>query len=143
MEEGRNGKREIEGRKRKRGERRGKKGGRRETGERKERWKKMRRGRRGRKAERKKGGKKEEAIRASVLPYASVTLLYHIISYRIISYQITARRLFSVLPANSCLSLYYAQHYSLGVLRKLTWLVFVSYLMQHIYYISNVYLEGF
>ena len=27
---------------------------------------------------------------------------------------------------------YYAQHYSLGVLRKLTWLVFVSYLMPYI-----------
>ena len=36
------------------------------------------------------------------------------------SYQITARGLFSLLLANSCFSLYYAQHYSLRVLRKLT-----------------------
>ena len=50
-----------------------------------------------------------------------------------VSYQITARRLFSLLPANSCFGLYYAQHYSLGVLRKLTWLVFVSYLMPYIF----------
>ena len=36
------------------------------------------------------------------------------------SYQITARGLFSLLLANSCFSLYYAQRYSLRVLRKLT-----------------------
>ena len=45
------------------------------------------------------------------------------------SYQITGHRLFTLLPANSCFGLYYAQHYSLGVLHKLTWLVFISYLM--------------
>ena len=39
---------------------------------------------------------------------------------------------FSLLPANLCFRLYYAQHYSLAVLRKLTWLVFVSYLMPYI-----------
>ena len=38
-------------------------------------------------------------------------------AYHILSYQITARRLFSLLPANSCFGLCYAQHYSLGVLR--------------------------
>ena len=45
------------------------------------------------------------------------------------SYQITARRLFSLLPANSCFGLYYVQHYFyfLGVQRKFTLLVFVSY----------------
>ena len=35
-----------------------------------------------------------------------------------IIYQITAHRLFSLLLANLCFGLYYAQHYSLGVLRK-------------------------
>ena len=40
-----------------------------------------------------------------------------------------AHRLFSLLLANSCFGLYYAQHYSfLGMLRKLTWLVFLSYI---------------
>ena len=54
-----------------------------------------------------------------------------LVLHNIISYQITAAGLFSLLPANSCFGLDYAQHYTLGVLRKLTWLVFVSYLMPY------------
>ena len=130
MEEGRNRKRETEGRKRKRGEGRGKKGEEERQGERKERWKKNEGGEGGRRRESREGKKKK---RLEQQCYHMHQPLSYIISYRIISYQITARRLFSLLPANSCLGLYYAQHYSLGMLRKLAWLVFVSYLMPHIY----------
>ena len=64
----------------------------------------------------------------------------------ILSYQITGHRLFTLLPANSCFGLYYAQHYSLGVLHKLTWLVFISYLMPWIFcfqHLSKRFLKEF
>ena len=64
----------------------------------------------------------------------------------ITSYQITGHRLFTLLPANSCIGLYYAQHYSLGVLHKLPWLVFISYLMPCIFcfqHLSKRFLKEF
>ena len=67
------------------------------------------------------------------------------VSYRYIRlYQIMARRLFSLLPANSRFGLYYAQRDSFsGALCKLTWLVFISNLVPYINSVSNVYLEDF
>ena len=60
-------------------------------------------------------------------------------------YQITACRLFSLLLANLCSGLYYAQHslkiFFLGVLCKLTWLVFVIYFVPYIFFFQ--YLSRF